>query len=601
MPLELNGRRVSSALGRPRGLRVAGSRVGWLFAAALSVAAAGACSGVGESPDGAVGAAASADSSCTPVRLALKIESGVAVPLQVRAGQTFYVNQIDLRASLTTSVDEGLASLEQSGDFAGLPWDGLEQTDTDVSGTPNPDGTFNRRRYYRSAHWMKKKSKLTLEQLDAQGKRRGQPVELHLGRADQQGDDDSFFVRRLAGIQWTQDCVSPTDCTGATSFEEEALVQVRDALDNNTPFQIDAATTSLRLTWSLRPGPGWIIPVTQVASPAYDYGFSIDIAVLTPPGPNGSYPPDSDVTFQATLRDGSGNRLFPPGTLPSFFDAEVIGDPTGVRYYGGFFDPSIIYYRHKHTEGMMMEQLIGPVQDVQPIRTVLEVPDLLTDVQNPALPSRDGFYGSVVMFPRGTELFGGAFDPTHAGWFQPVSDTWTQHIAPDAKPGTYLATMKGRRAYLGEDLPFTRTIEIRVGSPTPTSPKLDIGHCDSCHVGGGSFANINHDNPNLGACTACHTPLAIEMGGPVYVRTHFLHSRSGRFDAPLTRCANCHLSKEGIQRTSKSACLSCHTSYPQSHVQQYGPITDPFVGDDATAFPQCSTTCHLTHPDSGLN
>jgi hypothetical protein len=96
--------------------------------------------------------------------------------------------------------------------------------------------------------------------------------------------------------------------------------------------------------------------------------------------------------------------------------------------------------------------------------------------------------------------------------------------------------------------------------------------------------------------------LPIELAGPIYVRTHFIHSRSGRFDAPLNRCAECHLTPDSIQRTSKSACLSCHTSYPADHVQSYGPITDPFVGDGsgATAFGQCSTTCHLTHPGSGL-
>lgn len=601
---EFQGDRVSSIPVAGLIHRFVSGKTGWLLSAALALAS-GACTAAVDSPDGPVATAESA-SSCgqDAVGLALQVENGAGVPLQVRAGQTFYVNQIDVRASLTTNVDEGLDGLKQSGDFAGLQWDGLEHTDSDVSGSPNPDNTWDHRRYFRSANWMKKPSSMTLEQLDVHGHPLGQSVSLDLGIAGLQSSSDSFFIRRMRGIQWTHDCASPTDCTGASHFEEEALIEVRHALDSNkTPFKIHHSAKSLRLTWSLRPGSGWIIPVTQVAMPAYDYGFSIDIAILTPPGPNGTYAPGSDITFQATLRDGSGNRLHPAGTLPSFFQAEVVGDPSGIHYYGAFFDPTIVYYRRKHMEGFMIEQLIGPAQDVKSIHTVLDFGELTTqEIQNPATPARDGFYAQAVMFPRGTELFGGAFDPEHAAWFEPVSDTWTHHIPSDAKPGTYRATMKARRAYLGEDLQATRTISLQVGSPAHTSTTLQVGGCQNCHTNGGSLAEINHANPDLGACSGCHVPLPNELQGPVYVRTHFIHSRSGRFNAPLTRCASCHLTSESIQRTSKSACISCHTTYPDSHVAAYGPISDPFVGGGPNdSFSQCSTTCHVTHPSSGLH
>jgi len=52
--------------------------------------------------------------------LAIEIDNGLAVPLQVKRGQTFYLNQIDLRASATSAVDEGVAGLSRSGDFAAL-------------------------------------------------------------------------------------------------------------------------------------------------------------------------------------------------------------------------------------------------------------------------------------------------------------------------------------------------------------------------------------------------------------------------------------------------------------------------------------------------
>src|SRR6185503_18076533 len=48
----------------------------------------------------------------TPVGLALDIEDGVAVPFRVRKNQRFYINQIDLRAHIERSVDEGVAGLD---------------------------------------------------------------------------------------------------------------------------------------------------------------------------------------------------------------------------------------------------------------------------------------------------------------------------------------------------------------------------------------------------------------------------------------------------------------------------------------------------------
>src|SRR5215471_10800929 len=44
-----------------------------------------------------------------PRGLAIDIEDGAGVPLTVRAGQTFWVNQIDLRAAITATVDEGVS------------------------------------------------------------------------------------------------------------------------------------------------------------------------------------------------------------------------------------------------------------------------------------------------------------------------------------------------------------------------------------------------------------------------------------------------------------------------------------------------------------
>ena len=49
---------------------------------------------------------------------------------------------------------------------------------------------------------------------------------------------------------------------------------------------------------------------------------------------------------------------------------------------------------------------------------------------------------------------------------------------------------------------------------------------------GGELAKVLHGNDNRAACAGCHAPLGFELEGPIFVRTHFIHSRSDRFDAP---------------------------------------------------------------------
>jgi hypothetical protein len=360
-------------------------------------------------------------------------------------------------------------------------------------------------------------------------------------------------------------------------------------------------TTALRLSWSLKSTP-WTIPVTQVAAPTYDYGFSIDVSPVTPPGPGGFYAPGSDIAFRTTLRDGAGNRLHPQGSLPTYNEAEFGLNEAGIHYYRAFFDPSTTYWRRKHRERNMIVQIIGPAQKIQPIRSFVELSQIFdpSGVQIVGTPERDGVLSEYNTFPPANNLFGGAFDPTHAGWAEPVSDSWTYHLPDNAEPGTYLVTMKARRVFLGQDIPFSRTIELQVGSAAHTEARLPTGNCTSCHSGGASLGVVNHANANRAACNGCHAPLGFEYDGPISVRVHYIHAQSGHYDQPRQECKTCHLANESIQRTSKSACLSCHKSYPESHVKQFGPIIDSYVGGGRESFGQCTSTCHTTHPGSRL-
>lgn len=541
-----------------------------------------------------------ASSNATPVGLAIEIDNGTPVPLKVRAGQPFYLNQIDIRASLTARVDEGVSGLDASGDFDALPWGGVAIRDTEPLASPNADGTFTRRRFYRGAEWMESRSQMFVTQVDRFGLPTALPMVVDTGRGDALASSDTYFIRRFRAIQWTYDCVTRTNCNGASHFQEEALVELRNARSTDSTFTFAPNTTALEVRWLLKPARPYRVPVTQVTSSTYQYGVSAEIKPLTPAGPSGYYRPGQDITFQVTLRDGAGNRLHEQGSLPEY-DNVVAGDsPAGIQYYRAFFDSTVTYWRRKHRERMMMAQIIGPVQKIAPIRSVLPMTGFNAPVQTTAIPSRDGVYAQFNIFPPADALFGGAADPTHAAWSRPVSDTWTYHIPADAEAGTYLVTLKGRRTYLGEDVPFTTTINLQVGSPTPTAPTLTTGPCNSCHSAGSSLSVVLHANNDRTACAGCHVPLEPELEGPIYVRVHYLHSRSGRFPAPLSKCSTCHLGASSIQRTSKSACLSCHTSYPASHVTAFGPITSSYVGGGAEPFQQCSTTCHTTHRLSGF-
>ena len=393
-----------------------------------------------------------------------------------------------------------------------------------------------------------------------------------------------------------------SDCTGARKFVQNALVEVRNARSGAQTFTLPRDTAALKLFWSARPSLPYTIPVEQVDKPTYAYGASAEVKALTAPRFNGTYPAGASITFQLTLKDGAGKRLHPAGSLPTYNQVLFGTNEAGIQYYRAFFDPTATYYRRKHRERMLMTQIIGPAQKIQPIRSIVDLDAFLgpDDVQTVGTLARDGVYSQFQTFPPANNLFGGAFFPTEGRWDAPVSDTWTYTLPANAPAGTYLVTVKGRRVYLGEDIPFSTTVNIQVDTPKPTQAQLTTGPCTSCHSEGGELSKVLHANDNRAACAGCHAPLGFELEGPLFVRTHFIHSRSDRFDVPKEQCNNCHLTAESIQRTSKAACLSCHKSYPASHLKEFGPIESMYVGGGRESFQQCTGSCHKTHPGSRL-
>ena len=534
----------------------------------------------------------------TPIGIALEIDQGAGVPLQVRAGQRVYIDQIDIRAAVDAAADEGVDGLAAAGDFASLDWDDVELVDESFVGQPNADGTFTRRRFFRGADWMDTPSFFVIEQIDQNGHPTAFPLLVGTGLEHLRTPLDSFFIRRLRAIQWTNDCLSMDSCEGAASFSEEALVELRSANGSRPNFKMQPTTTALRVRWTLKPSTPYVIPLEQVAAPAYDYGFTMDLEAITPPASDGTYAPGQAGTVQVTLKDGAGNRLHAPGVIPSYADFLAGNVASGIQYYRAVAEPFATYYRRKHREKQLMLAVMGPVQNNKPLYDVVDITesiDFTTGIVTAGTQTDSGIYAAATGIPSFLVLFGGP-----AFWGFPSTDTWTFTLPPDCEPGTYYAVLKGRRTYLGQDIPESKVIEIQVGSPVPTTPAMTTGPCTSCHQDGGAFSRIPHGLDNRAACTTCHAPLSFELEGPVFVRIHFIYSRSNRYDAPLKKCKNCHESAAGIQRTSKAACLSCHTSYPDDHVAAYGPIVDMYVGGRDESFAQCASSCHATHPGSGL-
>ncbi|WP_394846182.1 cytochrome c3 family protein [Pendulispora brunnea] len=578
-------------------------------------------------------------STDTPIGLAFEIDNGVGVPLKVRRGQTFYIDQIDIRASIDSTVDEGISGLAQRGDFSNLDWrgghlrhghdherdhhhhhddehehehDGNRGVDVSFSGEKNEDGTFTRRIFYRDFPWMRSPSTLTVEPIDAQGNRTGEPVVARIetgggGEHDREhhdhdhehGRDPSqnfFFTQRLRAIQWTRDCPTNIDCRNARRFSEEGLVELRYANRTNPTFKMQPNTVALRVQWSLKPaGQSYRIPITQVDRPNWDYGFGIDIRALTPPGANGTYAAGQKITFQFTLKDGAGKPLHAPGVMPSFQDFMNGNVESGIQYWRGFQEPNALYYRRKHREGHLNFAIVGPIQNnraTYDVVNIVERMDPTTGMLTTAVPDRGGLYGQATAVPSFAVIYG-----PRSGWANPSTDTWTFELPADAKPGTYYAVVKARRKYLGQELPLGKVVEFQVGSSQRTEYRPMTAYCENCHKNGGDLGHSLHGLDNRGTCTACHAPLATEMDNQLGARVHFIHSRTADYNTKIKKCGVCHLSGDRIERPSKGACLSCHRKYPSDHVRDFGPITDSYTGGGADAFVRCTDRCHRKHDD----
>ena len=186
------------------------------------------------------------------VGLALEIDNGKGVPVQVKAGQTFYINQIDIRVHRKADSDEEVAGLVKKGMLAGLSWANvrMEQEFVDL---PNPDGSRTRRRFYSGAEWMRQPASFSITPIDAAGKAIAASVSVDVGFEKGKSNRETMFINRFRAIQWAFDCKSETDCGKAHRFEEEALVELRNSRHPEQTLRLPAETAGLQVRWSLKP------------------------------------------------------------------------------------------------------------------------------------------------------------------------------------------------------------------------------------------------------------------------------------------------------------------------------------------------------------
>lgn len=471
--------------------------------------------------------------------ISLLFSNGAAPPKLIIGNGQRFVQEIDLVESVSTTTDQGIAPLLSNPRTAALNWNGVAQVEE--IWVPALDGTFTRERYFRNARWMEQPSTFRLRALNQNGNPIGTPWVVQAGRDNRIGPNDDAFVRRFVARQSAFGCGSVGDCSGATGFTAQVLVQVRDALDPAAgSHNVPGATRELRLRWNHLPDQEYVVQVErETAQQAdFDYGFQVAIEEASTPANGSYYEPGESASFRMVYRDGQGNRLHPPGELPTYADYVNGGVASGLRY----LDQTIqtrLYYALKHRESNMLFVLSGPTNRLKTPQTVVD-PNLFFLPQVPfATRAVDGFTAVAQTVPPVAVVFGGLGDPSI--WETPVSDVVTFTIPEDAEAGTYVAAVKARRDYAGEALNRGATLSFQVGQVQPTTftPQTQ---CNSCHnqQDRTDFATILHGLDDRRACFGCHSSLGIEFDNALDIRVHTIHDRSDRFDADIHDCSLCH-------------------------------------------------------------
>ncbi|HJL15384.1 MAG TPA: hypothetical protein RMH99_07010 [Sandaracinaceae bacterium LLY-WYZ-13_1] len=471
----------------------------------------------------------------------VRLEDGTPKTVTLYENFPRFVEELDITAAIETETDEGIQPLIDSGDLSGLDWTGVEHVDTDWR--PDPaTGTFTRSRFYRGARWMERPSGFLVVPTDAHHRPVGPPIFAYAGSDNRQTPADDGFIRRFDARQITYGCPSIGDCTGATGYRVQGLVQLRNELNpQRRARRIPDRAEYLELIWTediLNPRRV-AIDHADYDDTDWEYGFQVNVDVVSPPANGQYYVPGESFDVQVTMTDGAGNRLHPEGSLPTYgaFVRDEID--SGIRYYDGLQELLTLYYALKHREGLTMWSVAGPTSNIDYPSYEVDFFDFFLPQTTMATVDSDGFSAISILNPSIPDQI----DP--ANWDNPQSDTVTFTLPEDALPGTYVVTVKARRDWGGEALNQAGTTRIQVGTTTPTTYAPDTGNCNSCHNGRASLDNLLHGLGDRATCNSCHSTLTFEPDHALDYRIHLIHSRSDRVEADVSDCSTCHLTDPG--------------------------------------------------------
>jgi len=538
-----------------------------------------------------------------PVGIDLLVTDGDPTPLSLVPGVRYRIDEIDLIATDSRPEDDALHGLITQSVFAPLDWEGLALAFSDT--VQGLDGQRFMREIHRDAAWMTGAHRFKVTLRGADGTPIGSPIKLVSDVDRREIPTDDFPIRRPAVIREHRSGV----------YYSEALLQLRNGLaapaGPDHTFLMTEAIRRVDLAWEAPGGSGPVlipgaIPVTAVTNPPFAYGFRMDLALEG--APRATYEPGQVAEIVITFRDGAGNRLHPPGSLPTYNQFRH-GLASGLRYYD--FYPSVLYFKDKNKEGVMLFAFYGPVERARQVYYEVSAAQFALEQQVVATPRRDGYSCIWQGVPPSNVLFAGLADST--AWDTPIADRIRFTIPTDAQPGHYRIVGKGRRSFNGESSLVTGMVDLEVLPPSPfgssapipdapaappSAPRpgallkdetgfascpapgeertgLDggqapwVGKCKDCHAESFQLGGLLHGNGDPTTCDACHAPLAFEPDNMLVYRVHYLHFFSRRYQGGDKNCAACHYGPESVARVSRLACLSCHVTY-HGGADEYG-------------------------------
>jgi len=500
-----------------------------------------------------------------PVGLDLDFVEGTHAPVQVIAGETFFVDSITLRTRVEGVGHNILDRLQTRSEFSELHWEG---TKLERHGwVTNPDGTFELERFYRGAGWMGGTQRFTLTVRDARGDLLADSVEIESAPEWPASSSEAFATRRFSALVFGHDIVDKSD-TRYAEFSAEGWVQLRNGVPGNRSFVIPSDAARLEIEWNQMPGRIFEVPLEPVADSEWRYGFRIQVDP-TPPESGVFYEPGETIAFSVTFEDGDGNPLHPSGSLPTY-EEFVTGQVTsGLEYYNFF--PAIVYYRDKNREGVLLGSFTGPARLVSQTHEAVPLASFLEDeVQVAASRREHGFSSQWRLIPPAPVIFGG-----EEAWTTPVSNELTFELPPDALSGTYEFVIKARRVFRGEESLATTIVPVQVAGdpsiPIAQPEKALVGNCDSCHTGIFDLSRMLHHNGEVSTCTACHLPLEFETNNLLPYRVHRIHYLSERYTEPRVKCTVCHLNptREVEDNARWLVCTGCHDPWETHEHNNY--------------------------------